>query len=334
MSEGVKRELGLAGPASSEVRLLRARHAAGDLVLFLGAGVPLSAGLPGWEALLHQLTVEMWAQRLGEGTSGEETRAFADLFHEAFGGFPIISGRYIRKALGERFRHCVRRILYGHADATSDLLWAITRLCMPERGAGGVRAVVCYNYDDLLEVHLARQGIRFRSIYAEGQSPRPNEIPIYHVHGYLPREETLEEESELVFAEDAYHTQFLDPYGWANITQLSLLRESTGLFVGFSMTDPNLRRLLDVAHRHGRGCRHYAVMKSPSPEELARGGGRALALERAEEFIRAYQGIQEDALADLGLRVLWVKRFEDVPVLLDAIRQLPDDWIHSTGCAL
>ncbi|MBI3946641.1 MAG: SIR2 family protein [Armatimonadetes bacterium] len=317
-SEGPERIPGDA--AVQEVASLRASYASGDLVLFLGAGVSLSAGLPGWDALLHRLTVEMWCERLGPAASGQDAEAFADLFRQAFGGFPIISGRFIRKALGRRFHDCVRAILYSHPDATSSLLDAITRLCMPERGAGGVRALVSYNYDDLLQQHLARHSIRFCEVSAEGETPRPSELPIYHVHGYLPREGDTAGDGELVFAEDAYHTQFLDPYGWANITQLNLLREGTGLFIGSSMTDPNLRRLLDVAHRHGRGCRHTVILKSPSHEDLTAGRHELGHSAHLPEFVSAFRAIQEEALGDLGLRVLWVESFDEVPAVLDAVR--------------
>lgn len=312
-------------PAGQPMAVLRDRFQAGDLVLFLGAGVSLSAGLPGWESLLHRLTVEMWAQRLGAGAGGEDAEEFARLFRHAFGGFPIISGRYIRKALGHAFQERVRAILYSHPEATSSLLKAVTRLCVSPEDGAGIRAVVCYNYDDLLEIHLAQRRVRFCSVSTEGQSPPPQVLPIYHVHGFLPRDGSLDHQSEIVFAEDAYHTQFLDPYAWSNITQLNLLRERTGLFVGFSMTDPNLRRLLDVANRYRHGRPHYVIMRTPSREQIASGDTSQVSDERLEDFIRAFRSVQEDALAELGLQVVWVDRFDEIPCLLDRVRQSAPD---------
>lgn len=300
---------------------LRARFAAGDLALFLGAGVSLSAGLPGWESLLHRLTVEMWAQRLGADAGGGDAEEFARLFRHAFSGFPIISGRYIRKALGESFQERVRSILYSHPEATSGLLKAVTRLCVPPGNGAGIRAVVCYNYDDLLETHLARRRVPFCSVNAEGQSPPTQVLPVYHVHGYLPRDGSLDHGSEIVFAEDAYHTQFLDPYAWSNITQLNLLRERTGLFVGFSMTDPNLRRLLDVANRYRHGRPHHVILRTPPREQVVFGDTSQVSDDRLDAFIRAFRSVQEDALAELGLQIVWVDSFDNIPRLLDRIRQ-------------
>ena len=86
------------------------------------------------------------------------------------------------------------------------------------------------------------------------------------------------------------------------------------------MTDPNLRRLLDVAHRHRSGRAHYAILRSPSLEEIAPTGGEGREDARAAAFVRTFRDIQEDALEDLGIRVVWVESFADVPALLDCIR--------------
>ena len=131
-------------------------------------GVSLSAGLPGWEALLH-LTVEMWESRLGDRRPPRR-RAFARLFSQVFAA-SIISGRYIRKPLGDGFQERVRAIIYSQPIQPPCCCRRSPAFCLPERGSGGIRAVVSYNYDDLLEVHLQRHGIRFRSIAGEGILP-------------------------------------------------------------------------------------------------------------------------------------------------------------------
>jgi hypothetical protein len=64
----------------------------------------------------------------------------------------------------------------------------------------------------------------------------------------------LHKENQIVFSEDSYHDQFVDPFSWSNLTQLNKFTQNTCLFIGLSMTDPNLRRLLDVAvRRDGEG---------------------------------------------------------------------------------
>ncbi len=87
------------------------------------------------------------------------------------------------------------------------------------------------------------------------------------------------------------------------------------------MTDPNLRRLLDVAQRHQSDRAHYAILRSPSLEGIAPGRGEGREDARPAAFLTSLRGIQEDALGDLGIRVVWVESFADVPALLDCIRR-------------
>ena len=82
--------------------------------------------------------------------------------------------------------------------------------------------------------------------------------------------EKIDFKNEVVFSEDAYHSQFIDPFSWSNLVQLNHLNNSTCLFIGISLTDPNMRRLLDVSIRkNGKGEKnHYIVKKRYTIEEL------------------------------------------------------------------
>lgn len=52
---------------------------------------------------------------------------------------------------------------------------------------------------------------------------------------------------------------------WANLTQLNFLLNSTCIFIGLSMADPNLRRLLDIASKKSKVntdcCKHYVILE-------------------------------------------------------------------------
>lgn len=88
--------------------------------------------------------------------------------------------------------------------------------------------------------------------YAQSESERgsfvPRRINIYHLHGYLrfdkkagePRKET----DKITLTEQDYFDVFNDPTSIFNYTFLHLLREWTCLFIGLSMQDENVRRLL------------------------------------------------------------------------------------------
>jgi len=71
----------------------------------------------------------------------------------------------------------------------------------------------------------------------------------------------MEQDISLIFSEEDYNKIYSDAYSWSNLAQLNSFRDNTCLFIGCSLTDPNLRRLLDVAARSGEKPRHYAFLK-------------------------------------------------------------------------
>ena len=84
------------------------------------------------------------------------------------------------------------------------------------------------------------------------------------MHGYLKRGGGPK--TRIILAEDDYHEELVAPYSWSNMLQSSLLTRSTCIFVGTSMTDPNLRRLLRSAFKVGRRF-HYAILPGDSESE-------------------------------------------------------------------
>jgi hypothetical protein len=103
------------------------------------------------------------------GVTAQENRTLAEALDEFHGGSPLLEARYIRNGLGKSFTETISHALYENtrASATSPLLSAIARLCIPKRSGPGVRAVVDYNFDDLIERHLAGVGVQARPIYRD-----------------------------------------------------------------------------------------------------------------------------------------------------------------------
>lgn len=179
-----------------------------------------------------------------------------------------------------------------------------------------------YNFDDLLEGILCETGLPIRSIYRDMDSPTQNELAINHVHGFLPRNDKNYEglaESLLVFSEEGYHSLIQDPYSWSNITQLNLLRENICLMIGLSIIDPNLRRLLAISARNIEEPKHYVILKKQKfkKSELVT---NEIKDETLQIFANVNQELQEKTFQELGLNIIWVESYEEIPGILDSIR--------------
>ena len=101
------------------------------------------------------------------------------------GNSPLIQTRFLKISFKENFNESVREILYKNVVETSGLLEEIGQLCIPNRGKLGIRAIINYNFDDLIEKNLKRLRVKHQSIYAEAMHPDLDALGVYHVHGFF-----------------------------------------------------------------------------------------------------------------------------------------------------
>lgn len=316
--------------------LIRAFEAR-KLVFVMGAGVSLPYGLPDWNTLLQKLLL---AIQVGETDAAE---FFAGVLRPS----PLVAARYIRnhfrRPWGERspqFESAVRKVLYEgiRPRYQSPLMRELCALILAPAGSPMLDSVISYNFDDILETSLVDLGERigiqlpFRPIFSPGQPVQPNELPIYHVHGYLPRRGDLGLEHYITLGESDYHQQYIKQYSWENLVQVNAFINSTCFFVGTSFTDPNLRRLLDIAREHYKdeGVRHYLIRKMPSTDAMmaqlkampSRTRLKKADYESAVEKMAAMQmNFEESDAHSFGVEVIWVKEYEDIPQIVRSIRK-------------
>lgn len=323
-----------------KIDLLKECYERSQFSMLLGAGVSSSAGMPDWNTLLNSLFVSYLTKEFTQQTNitDKDIQQIVKRLNSIDEPSALMAARYLRKGLSKEtteikeFTKTITENLYKLRDTTkklnSDLITSISNLCMPRRTGARVRTVITYNFDDLLERQLTSKSIHHHSIYTENEVFDRDELPIYHVHGFLPenteRYEGLEK-STLVFSEEGYHQIYTDAYHWSNLVQLANLRENNCLMIGLSMTDPNLRRLLDISARNIDTPRHYAFMRRLTIDKFAYSTKDGVTTQHidnvtgAEEFLNRHHKLNEEIMKELGVSIIWFTRFEEIPVILDKI---------------
>lgn len=324
------------------IKKLSKSYKSGKLALVLGAGVSLNYGLPSWSILLQELMVTTIEK------DQRASNALSKLFTELFAPNPVIVGRYLQKYYDEKkipFEDAVRKVLYSgiNKNKTSPIMDEIVKFCVAAGKSPNLDSIISYNFDDLLEQHLLKTKVEipFRPIFGTGMNPEPEELPIYHVHGYLPEEGDLSSDNLITFGENVYHKQYNDIYSWNNIVQINKFRDNTCLFIGSSLTDPNIRRLLDVA-RIQKGDKkeyHYIFRKRYETKEielklkkileenkiLLNDKNRAeLNFNETVNFlIKTIENFEENDSSSFGVKTIWINDFDlDIPLILRKIRQI------------
>ena len=277
----------------------------GPNTFFLGAGVSCSEGLPGWKQLLMTLISDATGTNIGE----EE---FEALF-KANGSSSIIMGRYIRRLYNddnEQMRKAIRNYLYKEKTYKGIRSNTIRKICeLVKNNRKTVKSIITYNYDDLIEQQLANIRVLSCSVF-DTREPDVR-FPVYHVHGILDQANL--KSSDIVLSEDEYHEQYRRSFMWSNVEQLHALQNNNCFFIGLSMTDPNLRRLLDFTKSEAndnnqRDAHCFAFLKKVDIADKVK--------DNKEQFLNDQRYILEN----LGVRVIWYNDHKDLPNLLDKLQ--------------
>ncbi|SCG85668.1 SIR2 family protein [Methanobacterium congolense] len=266
-------------------------------------------GLPNWKSLIQMLILDCLKSYDSKYAHKEELKEKFESYSN------IIWANFVKKTFKKNFHKKIKEILYQgyeHSIKKDSHLNYISELCVSPRGRIGVYSIVTYNFDDALEFYLKNLGIPYKVISEEKNIPTNVEIPIYHVHGYIPKEISDDEfdweKKPLIFAETEYYNLYKDPYSWQNLIQLNLLKEKTALFVGLSMDDPNLRRLLNISSRYSKGPKHYAILKDRwtfSDKKLS----------------NIFRSLEESIFGELGVNIIWVKDYPEIDDVLSDIKK-------------
>lgn len=291
-----------------KIDLLKGALIDNQLTLVCGAGISKASSIPTWNELLVNILNDVYSNDRGSST---ENKVSAESLLSLMPQSNLILGKYLKLILKDDFNKTVQKHLYLNYNffyefetfnphLETNIMKAIVELSRPKRSGKRLESIITFNFDDLIESALSNHNIEHTPIWKEGQTYGIDALPIFHVHGFLSNERDVEEPN-LVFSEEAYHSQFIDPYSWSNLIQLNLFSTNVCLFVGLSLSDPNLRRLLDISWRRNQRCKHYIIMKK-IPQKS-----------KTDEIVTML--FEQDANS-LGLNVIWCSDFSDIPNIL------------------
>lgn len=262
----------------------------GKNTLFIGAGVSSSAGLPSWNTLLHSM--------IEQSSQGNDSEHYSENLDRDSDNSSIIKGRYIKMLYNNDDNEFITSIKTALSVPTkeSPLVEHIGNIVNTNR----INQIITYNYDDLIEKELLIRGIDYTSI-SKSERLIGDSLPIYHVHGYIPiiREGIKYNPNDVRLSEDSYHEIYKDSYHWSNVIQLYALSNSTCFFIGLSMKDPNLRRLLDISTKRGdESIYHFAFLKR-------------------DEF--SQHKLTENIFREMEVQIIWYEQYSELPSLLSKI---------------
>lgn len=211
--------------------------------LVMGAGINVDYGAKSWPELIEALNTDFY--------QGNEE--FAKQI-SSYVGKELFTSSMIMKASGFDSYKSINRELYEFKEAKSfhdpdsTLYRCVDFLaCHP-----GVE-VITYNYDTNLEYLMKKRGMRYVTIYDDSAfNDKEVVTAIYHVHGLLPYDRYNEPRftNSLIFNESEYYYLYNNPYSWNIAKQLHDFKFNTCLFIGISLTDPDMKRLLELARNY------------------------------------------------------------------------------------
>ena len=219
-----------------------------------------------------------------------------------------LSGKFLRSAptLNAVSAFCAQFV--GVVEGTKSLTYRVS----PNPH---VRAVVTSNYDPFLEAASSTMFIRpiLKPVGAVGSHVgRSDQIPVFHIHGYVPYPERKKPPRDIrpfvdpVVTTSDYEAAWRpdDVYCPTMGPQIHVLRHHATLFIGFSFRDREvnglLRRLNKEREERTPGDRlyHYAVMRRDEVQS------------KGERFFR-----------ELGVKPIALNDFDEIPRLLGHLYQ-------------
>ncbi len=216
--------------------------------LVIGAGINVDYGVKDWKRLVDALNSTFY---------NNDVERINEIKHYV-GSELFVNGKVLKTSGFDTYKELNNEIyLVNFNDenkksfsTTETSLYALVEYLESHKDT----EVITYNYDTNLEYLLRKKEIIYNTIYDEFAftSKDNSSINIYHVHGLLPYNKYNESRfvNSLIFNESDYYYLYNNPYSWNISKQLHDFTFKCCVFVGISLTDPNMKRLLEVASNY------------------------------------------------------------------------------------
>lgn len=260
-----------------------------NFAFVIGAGVSVDPGAKSWDELLRYFTSELKKKKIID----DEKKLSGKI-----GGSSIITAQLCKELYPNDIDYywAIHQGLYeGRTAINPDYalyhIAEISKLCLTKSHF----RILTYNYDNYLESYLDSLYVGFNTLY-DSKCDINNQLSIYHVHGYLPEvkfKSYIEKrhQKSIYLTEENYNELYNHPYSWQISSQLSFFRENVCLFVGCSLADPNIRRLLEMTKKENRT--HYAIM---TKDKMT-----------MNDLVKA-----SNHFARIGIEVIWVNSYKEI----------------------
>ncbi|MCI5670203.1 MAG: SIR2 family protein [Candidatus Enterosoma sp.] len=211
--------------------------------LIMGAGINADYGAKDWSSLIDCLNNDFY----------QGDYKFADEI-EHYVGKELFTSSMVLKTSGFDSYKSLNRELYEFPAAKSfDDPDSTLYHCVDYIEKHAHTTVITYNYDTNLEYLLKKRGIRYTTVYDDNSFvDKEAGVDIYHVHGLLPYDKYNEKKftDSLIFNESEYYYLYNNPYSWNIAKQLHDFKFNVCIFIGISLTDPDMKRLLELAQNY------------------------------------------------------------------------------------
>ncbi len=312
----------------------------GGITLVLGAGINSGSGLPDWNKLLSKLGSVGFEPKEKDALSMLKT--FEQLGYQKPGGYTKT-----KNSVASLKQQLYSKYYNSKPKPKISTLEVIGQEIIKDRtdGIPKIRRVITLNVDSLLEEYILKEGAHSK-IY-----PHPitqwyqsavhvkNRIDIYHLHGFLPTKQYKRKvghlsdyhdaPESLVFGDDEYWDMTSRPSSLPNVVMMNALHDSHCVFIGLSMTDPNIARWLALraneikaskrsqkAKKNNFGgllSRHYWIEADPSKSNDDNPEGK---LEKTKQF-----ELTKFWLKSRGVRTIRLNKWKDFSAMFEAVFQ-------------